>query len=161
MKIGKSAGYALHAMQEMALAGDEAVTVARIARRYGIPQAALAKVVQQLVRAGLVLGTRGVGGGCRLARRASEVSVLDVVAAFEPVPPARSCLISDRADAACPVPEGCALRQLFDEADEVLRSTLASVSLATLARRTRALAATTGGRPRPRPAIPAASRERA
>lgn len=161
MKIGKSARYALYAMQEMAIAGDAAVTVASVARRYGIPQTALAKVVQQLVRAGLALGTRGVGGGCRLARRASEVSVLDVIAAFEPLSPVRGCLLSDRGDAGCPAPESCALRQLFAEADEVLRCTFASVSLATLARRRRPGVATSAGRVRLQPAGPAVSRGRA
>ncbi len=136
MTISKSARYALHAALEMALAGDEPVTAARVARRRGIPEAALAKVLQQLVRAGIALGTRGAAGGYRLARRASAVSVLDVIAAFEPPHAAGRCLGPQTPDGACALPD-CALRALFDEADELLRCTYASVSLATLARRSR------------------------
>lgn len=136
MRISKSARYALHAALEMALAGDETVTVTSIAGRFGIPEAALAKVFQQLVRAGVALGTRGVGGGYRLAKSARHVSVLDVIAVFEPPHAPGRCLLADGGDGACPRGEGCGLRQLFDEADELLRCTFASVSLLTLARRT-------------------------
>lgn len=136
MKLATSARYALHAALEMALAWPEPVTVAQVAEAFGLPQAALAKVFQQLVRAGLARGTRGIGGGYRLARRASEVSVLDVIDVFEaPHAPGR-CLLAPRPDGGCPRLSGCGLRQLIDEADELLRCTFASVSLATLARRT-------------------------
>ncbi len=135
MTISKSARYALHACLEMALAQDEPVTAARVARRYAIPEAALAKVLQQLVRAGIALGTRGAAGGYRLAKRAAAVSLLDVIAAFEPPHAAGRCLGPPTPDGACALPD-CGLRALFDEADELLRCTYASVSLATLARRT-------------------------
>jgi len=147
---GKSARYALHAALEMALSPDEAVTVASVAERFGIPQTALAKVFQQLVRAGLALGTRGVGGGYRLARRAADICVLDVLSVFEPRQNPGRCLVAAHVDGPCRRLAGCGLRQLFDEADELLRCTFASVSLATLARRTKADAPRT-----PLPAEPA------
>lgn len=139
MTLSTSARYALHASLEMALAGEDLVTVAAVAARYGLPQTALAKVFQQLVRAGLAFGTRGIGGGYRLAKPASAISVLDVITAFEPPHAPGRCLLTGGAhDDGCPRGAGCGLRQLFDEADELLRCTFASVSLATLARRTAA-----------------------
>jgi Rrf2 family protein len=136
VSIGKSARYALHAMLEMALAGGEPVTVAGVADRFGLPRTALAKVFQQLVRAGLAVGTRGVGGGYRLGRPASQVSVLDVIAAFDRPHAPGLCLVTERPESGCERLSTCGLRQLFDEADELVRCTFASVSLATLARRT-------------------------
>jgi Rrf2 family iron-sulfur cluster assembly transcriptional regulator len=135
MIVSKSARYALHAALEMALSGEEPVTVVSVSRRYGIPQTALAKVFQQLVRAGLATGTRGIGGGYRLARRATHVSVLDVIHVFEPPHAAKGCMLSPLGKESCPPGKGCGLGSLFDEADELLRCTFASVSLATLARR--------------------------
>ena len=132
--MSKSASYALHAALQMALAPDEPVTVATVAGRFGFPRTALAKVFQQLVRAGLAQGTRGVGGGYRLARRAADITVLDVLAVFE-TKPAEECCLEARMKVAPPHRAGCALRQLLDEADELLRCTYASVSLATLAKR--------------------------
>jgi Rrf2 family protein len=131
MTLNKATHYALYAALEMARAGDDPVTVAQVAARYRIPESALAKVFQQLVRSGVASGTRGTGGGYRLARPASRVTLLDVISVFEPPPslalgdPARS-----RDDAAA-----APLRSLFDELSELVSSTFASVTLATLVRR--------------------------
>ena len=135
MTLSKFTRYALYAALEMALAGDEPVTVARVAEPHGIPPAALAKVFQQLVRAGIAIGTRGVGGGYRLARPRTAITVLDIVSVFEPPRPPGECLLTARADKGCLGPEACGLRQLFDEIDDQMRYTTASVTLDTLARR--------------------------
>ena len=55
---------------------------------------------------------------------------------FEPPRPPGECLLTARADKACPGPDACSLRQLFDEIDDQVRYTMASVTLDTLARRT-------------------------
>jgi Rrf2 family protein len=127
MKLARSTRHALAAALEMAAAGDEPVSVARVAERNGIPEAALAKVVQQLVRAGIAVGTRGVGGGYRLAKPSSHVTVLDVIRVFEPG------ATGPQAD----LPGGWAggrLGPLFAEVDELVRSTFESITLETLAR---------------------------
>jgi Rrf2 family protein len=134
MTINKATYYGLCAAMEMARASQGRTTVSEVARRYGIPETALAKVFQQLVRAGLAVGARGVGGGYSLTRPASRVSVLEVISALEParslhltLPVARPGVLHDD------LPDG-PLRRLFGEADELLRSTFASVSLQTLTR---------------------------
>jgi len=135
MTLNKSARYALYASLEMTLAETAPVTVASVAAEYGIPPTALAKVLQQLVRVGIATGSRGVGGGYRLAHPASKLSVLDVVSIFDPQRPAGQCLLRDTGHAGCTHPEHCGVHALFDEVDELVRCTFASVSLATLARR--------------------------
>jgi Rrf2 family protein len=133
MTLSKSARYALCAAVEMALAGDHPVTVGQVAAPHTIPPAALAKVFQQLVRAGLAVGTRGIGGGYRLARPPSEITVLDIVAVFETWrPPAHDP--RHARDGEPPLPQAAALQRLFDEIDEGLRHTLASVTVETLVR---------------------------
>ncbi len=134
MTLSKFARYALYAAVEMARAGDEPVTVAQVAEPHGIPPTALAKVFQQLVRAGLAVGTRGIGGGYRLARPRSEITVLDVVSVFDPLRTPGDDLLHDRANASTAKPNAVALRRLFDEVDEGIRATLASVTLDTLVR---------------------------
>lgn len=127
MKLTRSSHYALAAALEMAFAGEEPVSVAKLSERNGIPEAALAKVVQQLVRAGIAQGTRGVGGGYRLARPASQVTLRDVIRVFEPA--------ADRPPGG--LRDGWAGRRLaplFDEVDELVQSTFESITLETLAR---------------------------
>ena len=137
MTLNKSARYALYAALEMALADPDPVTVSGVAGRYRIPPTALAKVLQQLVRAGLAVGSRGVGGGYRLGKPASKISVLDVVAIFYPPRPPGECLVEPASRGGCARPDACSVRGLFDEVDELVRNTFASVTVATLARRGR------------------------
>ena len=84
MNLNKSTRYALHAALEMTLADGQPVTAARVAARYEIPENVVAKVLQQLVRSGIARASRGVGGGYRLAREPSDVTVQDVIDLFEP-----------------------------------------------------------------------------
>jgi Rrf2 family protein len=134
INFNKSTRYALHAALEMTRAGEAGqVTVSQVAQRYRIPETPLAKVLQRMVRAGLALGTRGVGGGYRLARRPSEITLLDVISIFEPPKPPGQCLAQDRPGEPCSDFAPCRLRNLFDEVDEIARGTFASVTLDTLA----------------------------
>jgi Rrf2 family protein len=137
MNITKSTRYALYAAAEMAVAGEAATTVGAVAQRYGIPEGALAKAFQQLVRAGLATGTRGIGGGYRLARPASKITVLDVMNVFERRRETGGCLLHDRPGQTCPRASACSLHWLFTEVDELVRSTYESVTLQTLVRRAR------------------------
>lgn len=134
MTLSKFSRYALYAAVEMARAGDQPVTVAQVAAPYEIPQTALAKVFQQLVRTGLAVGTRGIGGGYRLARPRDEITVLDIVSVFDPLRAPGHDLLHARAERTPAPPAARALGQLFDEVDEGIRATLASVTLETLVR---------------------------
>lgn len=128
MRLNKATHYGLYAALEMArLEEASTVTVADVAARYDLPEGVLAKVFQQLARAGIARGTRGVGGGYRLARDPAELSVLDVIDALES--PARD----DSGADTFPLPAR-PLRRLFSEVDDLARTTFASTSLETLAR---------------------------
>jgi Rrf2 family protein len=135
MTITRSTRYALYAAAEMAMAGDAPVTVIEVARRYRIPGGALAKVFQQLVRAGVAVGTRGIGGGYRLARPASKITVLDVMRVFERPRTPGTCVLHDQPGQECPEASACNLHWLFEEVDELVRCTYESVTLETLVRR--------------------------
>lgn len=136
MTLSKFSRYALYATLEMAVAGDEPVTVAQVAGPHGIPPAALAKVFQQLVRAGIAVGTRGVGGGYRLARPRGDITVLDVVSVFEWLRTPGRDLLNTRASGKAATSRTGSLQRLFDEVDELTRATLASVTFETLVRQT-------------------------
>ena len=87
MNINTNTHWALYAMIDLARATEtHPVNVSTIAQRHGLPETALAKVFQRLAWARLVVGTRGAHGGYRLARPANEITVLDIVSAFESMP---------------------------------------------------------------------------
>ncbi len=133
LKLNKSTRYALYAAMEMAQAeGGSPVTAAQVAERFDVPATVLAKVFQQLVRAEIAVGSRGSGGGYRLTGNPSTVTLLNVVEALEPARQPGQCLLHDGPRGDCRKHAECRLRRLFDEIDEISRSTLASITLETL-----------------------------
>ncbi len=131
--FNKSTRYGLYAAMEMARARPEAaVSVSQAASRYAIPVTVLAKVFQHLVHSGIAIGTRGKRGGYSLARPASQLTVLDVIEAFEPPRSAERSLLAEEAGQRCAEHAMCNLRKLFAEVDELSRCTYASVTLETL-----------------------------
>jgi Rrf2 family protein len=84
LRLSKKADYALMAMKHLALRADVASTSAReIAEAYDIPVELLAKVLQRLVRRGLLVSQQGTRGGYALARPATQISVADVIQAVD------------------------------------------------------------------------------
>jgi len=62
-----------------------------LAHRTKIPTSYLSKVMQGLVKSGIVESRRGVGGGFRLCQPPSKITLLDVVNAVEPLPRIKGC----------------------------------------------------------------------
>jgi Rrf2 family protein len=84
MKLTRGCGYALHALEYLAALGDGGPATARdIAEERGLPGDFLSKALVPLVRAGLLVSLRGPGGGFRLTRPASRISLLEVVEAVD------------------------------------------------------------------------------
>ena len=84
LRLSKKADYALMAMKHLAQAGGAPSTSAReIAEQYDIPIELMAKVLQRLVRTGLLVSTQGTRGGYILSRAAATISVADVIQAIE------------------------------------------------------------------------------
>ncbi len=78
-------------MSCLAYLNDELVSTAQLAEVTLVPMNYLAKVLQSLAKAELITGRRGVGGGYRLARPATEISMLDVINAINPIEPIHEC----------------------------------------------------------------------
>jgi len=84
LRLSKKADYALMAMKHLALRGDRGSSSAReIAEQYDIPIELLAKVLQRLVRRGLLASHQGTRGGYQLARGPAHISVADVIQAID------------------------------------------------------------------------------
>src|ERR1700753_1943855 len=84
MRISAKADYAVRAVAELAgSTGEKPVKAERVATAQGIPLNFLENILGELRHAGIVRSHRGADGGFRLARRASEVTVADVIRAVE------------------------------------------------------------------------------
>ena len=84
LRLSKKADYALIAMKHLALRRDRGSSSAReIAGLYDIPIELMAKVLQRLVRRGLLASQQGTRGGYQLARKPIQITVADVIQAIE------------------------------------------------------------------------------
>ncbi len=84
MKLSTKGRYAMVALADIALQpADGLVVLADISKRQDISLPYLEQLFVKLRRAGLVASVRGPGGGYRLAKPASEIRVVDVLAAVD------------------------------------------------------------------------------
>jgi Rrf2 family protein len=87
LKLSKKTDYALMAMKHLAVRGDRDVQAScsarEIAEMYDIPIELMAKVLQRLVRRGLLMSQQGTRGGYQLARMPTQISVADVIEAID------------------------------------------------------------------------------
>src|SRR5438445_10033236 len=89
--LSQTAEYALRAMVALASGKQAARTALDLAQESQVPFDYLSKVLNSLGRAGLISGQRGRGGGFQSVRPASELTVLEVVTAVDPLKRIRTC----------------------------------------------------------------------
>jgi Rrf2 family protein len=84
LKLTKKADYGLMAMRHLAEHVDQGACSAKdVADSYGIPQEALAKILQRLAKAGLLHSQHGMNGGYTLARDPETISAFEVIRAID------------------------------------------------------------------------------
>lgn len=83
--------YALRAVIHLAHEAPAARTTAQIAEATRVPKDYLSKILQGLAKKGIVLTQRGVGGGVSLSKPPSDLTILDVVNAVEPIERYHTC----------------------------------------------------------------------
>jgi Rrf2 family protein len=137
MKLSDGVEWGVHVCTVLAaLPSGAALPAAKLAEYHGVPSAYLAKHLQALARAGVLETTKGPKGGYRLARRASEITLLDVVEAIDGDEPAFRCTeIRRRGPLAMPAREykhPCGIHAAFDRADEAWRAELRNTTVAEM-----------------------------
>jgi Rrf2 family protein len=126
MKLQMNSRLAIYAVLEFAARPDQLVTAAEVAAKYDESPHHLAKVLSELVRAGIVESVRGVGGGYRFIGRVRRLTLLDVIRLFET--PGNDAP-SGRAGATA---EELALGEVLAEIDQHAIATFASITIATM-----------------------------
>jgi Rrf2 family protein len=133
MYISQAFGYALHGLTSLCRKPEgELIYAADIAHTIGASESYLAKVMQLLVRSGLVTSMRGMNGGYALARPAREITLREVMEAVEDSVPHGSCILQNHSEvgrncSACPVLAALARahRQALEELDAITIEELA------------------------------------
>ncbi|HVX59547.1 MAG TPA: Rrf2 family transcriptional regulator [Pirellulales bacterium] len=125
--ISQTAEYALRAIVYLADQQTAPQTTQQIAEVTHVPAGYLAKVMQSLSRSGLVHAQRGLHGGFTLARPATELTVLDVVQAVDPLRRITSCPLGLKGHMSL-----CPLHRRLDNAVALVEDALRKSTIAEL-----------------------------
>jgi Rrf2 family protein len=116
MMISQTAEYALRAVVFLAMDAGVAYTTQEISAATKVPAAYLSKVLQSLVKEGLVQSQRGLGGGFVLLRPPGQLTILEVVNAVDPIQRIRTCPLGLELHGA----NLCALHKRLDDATAII-----------------------------------------
>jgi Rrf2 family protein len=129
--LSKTAEYALRAVVLLGGAPSEAESADHLATATKVPRRYLHKVLQDLVRGGLLHSQSGPGGGYSLARSPEKISILDVVNAVAPLERIRHCPLGLTSHTSL-----CPLHKELDKAYAATEAAFARVTIAQLLRST-------------------------
>ena len=85
-------------------------TKTEIAKAVDAPDLFVAKILQRLVKANVLVSVRGIHGGFSLAREPSAISLLDVLGASQASLAFRPCVLNPKA---CPLQPTCPSRPVW------------------------------------------------
>lgn len=110
VRLSKKVEYGLIAIRHIAARSNgELVTAKKVAETYGIPYELLAKVLQRLSRAGLIVSQQGVRGGYALGRDPKEIPVSKIISAIEGTNPMIAQCMSEGPES-CGVFDVCTIK---------------------------------------------------
>jgi Rrf2 family protein len=133
MKISAQEEYGLRCLLQLAsLAEGETLTLPQIAEREGISQANAGKLMWILNKAGLVASTRGTKGGYRLARRAKEIRLSEVIKVLDEDVLAGHCKSYTGVLDSCVHTGNCGIRPVIVGLHDVVEQALSAITLAQL-----------------------------
>lgn len=130
LKLSKKADYGLMAMKHLAERAPQGACSAKdVADAYSIPSELLAKVLQRLVKAGLLHSQHGMNGGYTLARDPATISAFEVIRAIDGPLFITSC-ITVRGE--CDQSERCTIREPLRRVNQSIEEVLRNITIASM-----------------------------
>ena len=130
MQISRRVDYGLRAV--IYLSGqdpEKCCAIGEIAKEQGVPKKFLEKIIQDLIRGGLIKSKRGSCGGYQLARAPEKISFCDVIEAIEGPIAVNACM--DQHIGCDQIPR-CTMIGVWSEVQYKITEVLRRTTLATL-----------------------------
>lgn len=132
MKLTTKGRYAVTAMLDLAIHdGEGPINLSEISARQGISLSYLEQLFSRLRKQGLVLSSRGPGGGYSLGRTSETISVSDVIRAVDETVDATRC----HGRKNCQGEDRCLTHDLWEELSNQITGFLSNITLASLVER--------------------------
>ena len=130
IRLNKLTDYAVVLLSELAFSRD-VLNAAALARRTGIPQPTVSKLLKILSQKGLVTAQRGRAGGYGLGRDAERINLAEIVAAVEGPMALTACV--DGVHEGCDFERSCPINGRWDRINRVIVRALEGMTLGELA----------------------------
>src|SRR5215212_7738766 len=131
MLFAKPTEYAIRGLSELACRSpDRLLMLDELIKGTDLPRDFLAKLFQQLVRAGILRSSKGRGGGFALGRLAHEITIMNIVEAIEGPGPLDGCVIGL---AQCNDEMPCSQHDVYKPIRQRLKDYMNTTTLADLA----------------------------
>lgn len=132
MQIPRRVDYGLRAVIYLSgQAPERCCSIAEIAKQQGMPRKFLEKIIQDLLRGGLIKSKRGACGGYALARAPEAISFSDVIEALEGPIAVNACLDNHLG---CAQMGRCTMIGVWSEVQKKVTEILSGTTLAALKR---------------------------
>ncbi len=135
MRISTKSQYGLRAMVYLAsvFEKDKVYPLKKISQKENISFDYLEKIISKLEKIGLVRTKRGVGGGYSLALTPDKISVGEIIRTVEGTLAPVRCVAKEKKERHyCPRKRICKTFSVWQKVQDVLNSTLNSITLADL-----------------------------
>jgi len=132
MQIPRRVDYGLRAV--IYLSGqdpEKCCSIAEIAKQQGVPRKFLEKIIQDLIRSGLLKSKRGACGGYALARAPEKISFSDVIEAIEGPIAVNACMDEHLG---CAQMARCTMIGVWSEVQKKINEVLRGTTIAGLKR---------------------------
>jgi FeS assembly SUF system regulator len=131
VRLGKLTDYGLLLLTCVARTPDAALRTARdLSAETGLPLPTVSRLLQELLKSGLLHSQRGTKGGYSLARKANDISVVDVVAALEGPIALTEC--STDVTGMCDLEPSCPIKSNQRVINQAVRGVLETITIADL-----------------------------
>ncbi len=132
LKLSKKVEYSLLALQLLAQNCDKKLSAKEISETLNISFEFLSKLLQTLMKKGLVSSYQGIRGGYTLQKSAEEISIADVINALDDMPAVVDCLRDDDY-CGCDRIENCTIRLPMQKIQKEIDTMFSRTSIAHLA----------------------------
>jgi Rrf2 family protein len=130
LRLTKKADYGLMALKYLAeQTGGSAYSAKDIAEAYHIPPQLLAKILQTLAKAGLLVSHAGTNGGYALARGSQEITAFEVIRAIDGPLFITSCITIH---GTCDLAGHCTIKEPLRKVNDSIKDLLNGICISDL-----------------------------
>ena len=130
LRISKMTDYATVLLARLAARPEQQFTAAQLAAQTRLAAPTVSKVLKQLHRCELVLSTRGLHGGYRLARPAAEITAAQILDALEGPMALTECAQQTHQ---CSIESTCGVGRAWQRVNQAIHRSLQEMTLLELA----------------------------